>query len=161
MSIIADTSSTSRPERNARVLSALGESGGGRKPEAFALARLALSFVRQRARLALGPLSDASQSFARVLSALGEAGCGLALGQSSVARLARHCVGSRAEPKANYLAGPRRHLGWGGFETRSASSPNQPIERTLPRCALQRRSLAMLGVLRRSRESSFEHHCRH
>ena len=101
-----------RRERNARVLSALGEPGGGRKPEAFALARLALSFVGERAGLVLGLVSNASQPFARVLSALGEAGCGLALGQSSVARLARHCVGSRAEPKANYLACPRRHLGW-------------------------------------------------
>ena len=111
MSIIADMSPVSRLERNARVLSALGEPGGGRKPEVFASARLALSFVGERAWSVLGLLSDASQPFARVLSALGEAGCGLALGQSCVGRLARHCVGSRAEPKANYLAGPRRHLG--------------------------------------------------
>ena len=101
-----------RPERNARVLSALGEPGGGRKPEMLASARLALSSVGERAGLVLGLLSNASQPFARVLLALGEAGCGLALGQVSIGRLARHCVGSRAEPKADYLAGPRRHLGW-------------------------------------------------
>ena len=104
-------SPVSRLERNARVLSALGEPGGGRKSEAFALARLALSFVSQRARLVLGLLSKASQPFARVLLALGEAGCGLALGQSCVGRLARHCVGSRARPKTIGLASPQRHLG--------------------------------------------------
>ena len=102
-------SPASRAEGNARVLSALGEPGGGRRFEVLALARLALSFVSQRARLALGPLSKASQSFARVLLALGEAGCGLALGQSSVGRLARHCVGSRAGPKTIGLASPQRH----------------------------------------------------
>ena len=112
MSIIADMSPVSRLERNARVLSALGEPGGGRAPEVFASARLALSAVGERAGLVLGLHSNASQPFARVLLALGEAGCGLALGQSSIGRLARHCVGNRAEPKANYLAGPRRHQGW-------------------------------------------------
>ena len=112
MSIIADMSPANPAERNARVLSALGEPGGGRKPEMFALAHLALSSVGERAGLVPGLLSNASQPFARVLLAPGEAGCGLALGQSSIGRLARHCVGSRAEPKAKYLAGPRRHLGW-------------------------------------------------
>ena len=102
----------SRPERNARVLSTLGEPGGGRAPEAFALARLALSAVGERAGLVLSLLSNASQPFARVLLARGEAGCGLALGQSSIGRLARHCVGSRAGQKAICLAGPRHHLGW-------------------------------------------------
>ncbi len=112
MHINAYISPASRAERNARVLSALGEPGSGRRLEAFALARLALSFVRERAGLVLGLHSNASQSFARVLLALGEAGCGLALGQSSVARLARHCVGSRAGQKLICLAGVRRHLGW-------------------------------------------------
>ena len=112
MSIIADMIPASPAERIARGLSALGEPGGGRKPEMLASARLALSSVGERAGLVLGLLSNASQPFARVLLALGEAGCGLALGQSSIGRLARHCVGSRAEPKANYLASPRRHLGW-------------------------------------------------
>ena len=102
----------SRRGRNARVLSALGEPGGGREPEVFASARLALSSVGERAGLVLGLLSNASQPFARVLLAPGEAGCGLALGQSSIGRLARHCVGSRAEPKTIGLAGPRRHPGW-------------------------------------------------
>ena len=102
----------SRPERIARVLSALGDPGGGRRLEALALARLALSFVRQRAGLVLGLLSNASQPFARVLLALGEAGCGLALCQSSVGRLARHCVGSHARQKTICFAGFRRHLGW-------------------------------------------------
>ena len=115
MSIIVDMSPVSRTERNARVLSTLGEPGGGREPEVFVSARLALSSVGERAGLVLGLLSNASQPFARVLLALGEAGYGLALGQSSVGRLARHCVGNRAELKANYLAGPRRHLGWGGL----------------------------------------------
>ena len=101
-----------RPERNARVLSALGEPGGGRKPEVFASARLALSSVGERAGLVLGLLSNASQPFARVLLALGEAGCGLALGQSSIGRLARHCVGSRARQKTIGLAGTQRHPGW-------------------------------------------------
>ena len=101
----------SRAERNARVLSALGEPGGGRAPEVFASARLALSAVGERAGLVLGLLSDASQPFARVLLALGEAGCGLALGQVSIGRLARHCVGSRAGPKTIGLAGPQRHEG--------------------------------------------------
>ena len=104
-------SPASRAEGNARVLSALGEPGGGRKLEASALARLALSFVRERARLALGLLSKSSQLFARVLLALGEAGCGLALGQSSVGRLARHCVGSRARQKTICFASPQRHPG--------------------------------------------------
>ena len=111
LSIIADMSPESRAESIARVLSALSEPGGGRRLEAFALARPALSFVSQRARLVLGLLSNASQSFARVLSALGEAGCGLAHGQSSIGRLARHCVGSRARPKTICFAGTQRHLG--------------------------------------------------
>ena len=111
MSNTADMSPANPAESNARVLSALGEPGDGRRLEAVALARLALSFVSQRARLVLGLLSNASQSFARVLSALGEAGCGLALGQSSIARLARHFVGSHARQKAICLAGGRRHLG--------------------------------------------------
>ena len=98
-------------ERNARVLSALGEPGGGRAPEVFASARLALSAVGERAGLVLGLLSNASQPFARVLLALGEAGCGLALGQSSIGRLARHCVGSRARPKTIGLASPQRNEG--------------------------------------------------
>ena len=102
----------SRPERIARVLSTLGEPGGDREPEVFASTRLALSSVGERAGLVPGLLSNASQPFAQVLLALGEAGCGLALGQSSIGRLARHCVGSRAEPNAICLAGPRRHLGW-------------------------------------------------
>ena len=112
MSIITDMNPANPAERDARVLSALSEPGGGREPEVFASARLALSSVGERAGLVPGLLSNASQPFAQVLLALGEAGCGLALGQSCVARLARHCVGSRAEPKANYLAGTRRHLGW-------------------------------------------------
>ena len=111
MSIMATISLASRGGRNARVLSALGEPGGDRRTEAFALARLALSFVGERAGLVLGLLSNASQPFARDLLALGEAGCGLALGQSSIGRLARHCVGSRARPKAIGLAGPQRHEG--------------------------------------------------
>ena len=111
LSIIADMNPANPAERNARVLSALGEPGGGRRLEMFASARLALSSVGERAGLVLGLHSNASQPFARVLLALGEAGCGLALGQSSIGRLARHCVGSRADPKANYLAGPQRHLG--------------------------------------------------
>ena len=109
MSIIADISPASGAEGNARVLSALGEPGGGRRLEAVALARLALSSVSERAGLVLGLLSNASQPFARVLLALGEAGCGLALGQSSIGRLARHCVGSRARPKTIGLASPQRH----------------------------------------------------
>ena len=104
-------SSVNPTERIARVLSALSEPGGGRKSEAFATARLALSFVCQRALIVFRRLLKASQSFARVLLALGEAGCGLALGQSCVGRLARHCVGSRARPKAIGLAGPQRHEG--------------------------------------------------
>ena len=100
LSIMATIFLASRPERNARVLSALGEPGGGREPEMFALARLALSSVGERAGLVLGLHSNASQPFARVLLALGEAGCGLALGQVSIERLARHCVGSRAGPKS-------------------------------------------------------------
>ena len=111
MSIIADMSPANRAESNARVLSALGEPGGGRKPEAFALARLALSFVSQRAWTAQGLLSKSSLPFARVLSAFGEAGCGLAHGQSSVGRLARHCVRSRARQKTIGLASPQRHEG--------------------------------------------------
>ena len=111
MSIISDMSPANPAERNARVLSALGEPGGGRNSEAFASARLALSFVRERAWLVLGLLFNASQSFARVLSAHGEAGCGLALGQSCVGRLARHCVRSRARPKTIGLASPQRHEG--------------------------------------------------
>ena len=111
LSTISHVSSMNYAERIARVLYTLSEPGGGRKSEPFASARLALSFVRHRAWTALRLLLKASQSFARVLLALGEAGCGLALGQSSIARLARHCVGSRAEPKANYLAGPQRHEG--------------------------------------------------
>ena len=111
LSIITDVSLANPAERNARVLSALGEPGGDRRSEVLALARLALSFVRERARLALGPFSRPSLPFARVLLALGEAGCGLALCQSSVGRLARHCVGSRARQKTICLAGVRRHLG--------------------------------------------------
>ena len=111
MSIIADMIPASPAERIARVLSALGEPGGGRRLEALALARLALSFVGERAGLVLGLLSNASQSVARVLLALGEGGCGLALGQSCVGRLARHCVGSRARPKITGLASPQRHEG--------------------------------------------------
>ena len=111
LSIMATILLASRPERNARVLSALGEPGGGRKSEALALARLALSFVRKHAWSVQGLLSKSSQLFARVLSTLGEAGCGLALGQSCVGRLARHCVGSRARPKTIGLAGPQRHEG--------------------------------------------------
>ena len=111
MSIIADMSLANPAERNARVLSALGEPGGGRRSEVFALARLALSFVSERAWSVLRLLLKASQSFARVLLALGEAGCGLALGQSSIGRLARHCVGSRAKPKTIGLASPQRHEG--------------------------------------------------
>ena len=79
--------------------------------EVLALARLALSFVCQRAWIAFRRLLKASLPFARVLLARGEAGCGLALGQSSVGRLARHFVGSRAKQKAICLAGGRRHLG--------------------------------------------------
>ena len=111
MSIIADMSPANPAERNARVLSALGEPGGGREPEVFASARLALSSVGERAGLVLGLLSNASQPFARVLLALGEAGCGLALGQVSIGRLARHCVGSRARQKTICFAGPQRHPG--------------------------------------------------
>ena len=51
LSIIADMSPVSRPERNARVLSALGEPGGGREPEVFALARLALSAVGNQLKI--------------------------------------------------------------------------------------------------------------
>ncbi len=84
-----------RPERNARVLSALGAPGGGRKPEMFASARLALSFVGERAGLVLSLLSNASQPFAWVLLALGEAGCGISLGQWCGGSLARQCFGLR------------------------------------------------------------------
>ena len=111
LSIIADMSPVRRAESIARVLSALGEPGGSRKPETLASARLALSFVGERAWSVLGLLSKSSLQFARVLSALGEAGCGLALGQSCVGRLARHCVGSRAGQKTICLAGAQRHLG--------------------------------------------------
>ena len=111
LSVMTTILLASRPERNARVLSALGEPGGGRKPEMLALARLALSFVRKRAWPVLRLLFNAGQHFARVLSALGEAGCGIALGQSPVGRLARHCVGSRARPKTIGLASPQRHEG--------------------------------------------------
>ena len=111
MSKISLISLTSRLERIARVLYTLSEPGGGRKHEAFALARLALSFVRERAWLAFRLLLKTSQSYARVLLALGEAGCGLALGQSSVGRLARHCVGSRARQKTICFAGTQRHEG--------------------------------------------------
>ena len=142
LSIIADMNPANPAERIARVLSALGEPGGGRRLEMFASARLALSSVGERAGLVLSLLSNASQPFARVLLALGEAGCGLALGQSSVGRLARHCVGSRAEPKTICLAGPRASSRLAGFETGLASSPNQPIERTPPCCARRRRSPA-------------------
>ena len=117
MSIIADMSPASSAERIARVLSALSESGGGRRSEVLALARLALSSVGKHAWSVQGLLSKFSLPFARVLSTLGEAGCGLALGQSSVGRLARHCVGSRAGQKAICLAGPRRHLGWRALKT--------------------------------------------
>ena len=51
LSIMATIVLARRPERNARVLSTLGEPGGGRAPEAFALARLALSAVGERAGL--------------------------------------------------------------------------------------------------------------
>ena len=112
MSITAFKSETRDSESNARVLYTSGEPGGGRKLEGFALARLASSFVRNRARLVPRLFSKASPQFARVLSPLGEAGCGLALGQSSIARLARHFVRSRAGLKANYPAAPRSHLGW-------------------------------------------------
>ena len=108
MSIIADMSPA---ERIARVLYTLSEPGGGRRLEALALARLALSFVSQRAWIVFRLLLKSSQLFARVLLALGEAGCGLALGQSSIERLARHCVGSRARPKTIGLASPQRHEG--------------------------------------------------
>ena len=111
MSIIADMSPANPAESIARVLSTLSEPGGGRKSEAFASARLALSFVCQRAWTAFRLLLKASQSFARVLLALGEAGCGLALGQSSIGRLARHFVGSHARQKTMSLEGGRRHLG--------------------------------------------------
>ena len=111
MSIIADMSPANPAESIARVLSALVEPGGGRRHEALASARLALSSVGERAGLVLGLHSNASQPFARVHLALGEAGCGLALGQSSIGRLARHCVGSRAGPKTIGLAGPQRHEG--------------------------------------------------
>ena len=87
--MIAHIYSARPAERIARVLYTLGEPGGGRKLEAFALARLTLSFVRERAWSVQGLLSKFSQPFARVLLALGEAGCGLALGQSSIGRLAR------------------------------------------------------------------------
>ena len=76
-------SPASRDEGNTPVLSALGAPGGGRKPEMFASARLALSSVGERAGLVLGLFSNASQPFARVLLALGEAGCGLALGMQA------------------------------------------------------------------------------
>ena len=117
LSIMATIVLARRRGRNARVLSPLGEPGGGRAPEVFASARLALSAVGERAGLVLSLLSNASQPFARDLLALGEAGCGLALGQSSIGRLARHCVGSRAGQKAICLAGPRRHLGWRALTT--------------------------------------------
>ena len=116
MSVIADMSPASRAEGNARGLSALGEPGGGRRLEALALARLALSFVGERAGLVQGLLSKSSQPFARVLFARGEAGCGLALGQSSIGRLARHCVGSRARQKTICLAGTQRHEGRGALK---------------------------------------------
>ena len=111
MSIIADMNPANPAERNARVLSTLGEPGGGRESEMLASARLAVSSVGERAGLVLGLHSNASQPFARVLLALGEAGCGLAHGQSSIGRLARHCVGSRAGQKAICLAGTQRHEG--------------------------------------------------
>ena len=104
-------SAVRRAESIARVLYTLSEPGGGRKPEALALARLTLSFVGERAWLALGPLSNSGHSFARVLSTLGEAGCGFAFGQSPIGRLARHCVGSRAGQKTIGLASPQRHEG--------------------------------------------------
>ena len=112
MSIITDMSPANPAERDARVLSTLGEPGGGRRLAASALARLALSFVREHAWSVQGLLSKSSQPFARVLLALGEAGCGLALGQSPIGRLARHCVRSRAGQKTICLAGAQRHLGW-------------------------------------------------
>ena len=111
MSIIADMSPANRAERNARVLSALGEPGGSRKPETLASARPALSFVGERAKSGLDVFFQSARQFARVLSGLGEAGCVIALGQSCVGRLARHCVGSRARQKTIGLASPQRHPG--------------------------------------------------
>ena len=107
MSITAFKSETRDSESNARVLYTSGEPGGGRKLEGFALARLASSFVRNRARLVPGLFSKASPQFARVLSPLGEAGTVIALGQSSVGRLARHFVGHRARLQSTCLAGSR------------------------------------------------------
>ena len=98
-------------ESNARVLYTSGKPGGGRKLETFALARLASSFVRHRARFGPGLFSKARLPFARVLLPLGEAGSVIALGQSSVGRLARHFVRHRAKPQTNCFAGVRRQAG--------------------------------------------------
>ena len=151
----------SRPERNARVLLALGEPGGGRRLEMFASARLALSSVGERAGLVLSLLSNASQPFARVLLALGEAGCGLALGQSSIARLARHCVGSRAWQKTICFAGPQRHPGrWAvkPDELRRLTSQSKGCLRAAHYGAPHWRRYAFR---KRRRECDLEHHGYH
>ena len=109
--------STRNTESNARVLYTSGEPGGGRKFEAFALARLALSFVRNRARFGPGLFRNLSPQFARVLLPLGEAGSVIALGQSSVWRLARHFVGHHAKQKTIGSAGVRRQAGQRALKT--------------------------------------------
>ena len=111
MNITASESAIRSAESNARVLYTSGEPGGGRRFEAFALARLALSFVRHRARYGPGLFRNSSPPFARVLSPLGEAGAVVALGQSSVWRLARHSVRHRAKLQTTRLAGVRRQEG--------------------------------------------------
>ena len=98
-------------ESNARVLYASGEPGGCRKFEAFALARLALSSVRNRARSGPGLVRNSSPQFARVLSPLGEAGSVVMVGQSSVWRLAHHFVRSHAKQQTTSFAGARRQAG--------------------------------------------------
>ena len=104
-------------ESNARVLYASGEPGGGRKFEALALARLASSFVRHRARFGPGLFFKASPQFARVLLPLGEAGSVTALGQSSVSRLARHFVRHHAKQQTICFAGVRRQAGQRALKT--------------------------------------------
>ena len=111
VNITACQSPTRRAENNARVLYTCSEPGGGRKLEAFALARLASSFVRNRARFGPGLARNSSPQFARVLLPLGEAGSVGALGQSSVWRLACHFVRSHAKQQSICFAGVRRQAG--------------------------------------------------
>ena len=185
------TSKARPPAKKGRVLLAQSEPSRTQKHVGFTWARLALSFVYERARSVVGLSFGPGQLSARVLSPLGEAGCGLALGQSLVGRLARHCVRSHATQQIIGFAGVRRQTGhralttdWLRRLTRLSAkprpidlsaatefstkdpgphmnchrnmenrkpisaqlstnpTPNQPMERTLSCCALQRRSSA-------------------